>query len=208
MAKPKPQKFMIGTVLYVLLFAGAGQESIGGSDKDNKCGGEERWEEKILIDPGVDQINTRPIDTTIAGLTGINTKTPDTKFKNDRPRMEIEKKVYRIKNCFITDVLRENDNDLHLVIEDGDKKDPHTMIAEIPDPKCKEAQGSEFIENFIQTRQVLLDHASNYRHYLFTITGVLFVDKAHGQTGVAPNAVEIHPILELRATKKINPILK
>ena len=35
--------------------------------------------------------------------------------------MEIEKQVYTIKNCFITDIIREDDNDLHLVIEDGNK---------------------------------------------------------------------------------------
>jgi hypothetical protein len=28
------------------------------------------------------------------------------------------------------------------------------------------------------------------------VTGVAFFDFKHGQTGVAPNAIELHPILE------------
>jgi hypothetical protein len=30
------------------------------------------------------------------------------------------------------------------------------------------------------------------------VTGVAFFDFDHGQTGVAPNAVELHPVLVLR----------
>jgi len=30
------------------------------------------------------------------------------------------------------------------------------------------------------------------------LTGVLFFDVLHGQTGVAPNAVELHPVLALQ----------
>ena len=30
-----------------------------------------------------------------------------------------------------------------------------------------------------------------------TVTGVAFFDKIHGQTGVAPNGIELHPILHV-----------
>jgi hypothetical protein len=33
---------------------------------------------------------------------------------------------------------------------------------------------------------------------LATVTGVAFFDFQHGQTGVAPNAIELHPILAFR----------
>jgi hypothetical protein len=45
MAAAKPQKFIIGGLMYVLLFAGA-KEEIGGKDSDNKCGGEEDGRKK------------------------------------------------------------------------------------------------------------------------------------------------------------------
>ena len=205
MAKPKAQKYLVSGIFYFLLFAGAGSETIGGKDKDDKCGGEERWSIKVMEDASSDFINETPRDTTIAELLQINTKTGANKYQETKPRMGIESQVYRIRHCFITKVLIENDNDLHLVIEDGKK---HTLIAEIPDPKCQDAKNSAFINSFIETRQTMLQYANNYRHYMFTITGVLFVDKSHGQTGKAPNNIEIHPILEIKKEKKINPILQ
>jgi hypothetical protein len=205
MANPKAKKYFIGGLLYFLVFAGAGTETIGGSDSDDKCGGKERWAVKVMSDQAADFINETPHDTTMAELLKINTTTGVYKYKETKPRMAIESQVYRIKHCFITKILIENDNDLHLVIEDGKK---HTMIAEIPDPDCLDAQNSPFINSFVETRQTLMKYANNYRHYMFTITGVLFVDKSHGQTGKSPNNIEIHPILEIKKEKKINPILQ
>jgi hypothetical protein len=201
MAKAKPQKMIIGGLLYVLLFAGA-KEEIGGRDNDNICGGAERWKEKVLVDPDARQINQNPEETTIAHLLTIDTKSKDSKYTEGRSRMKIEEKMYRVKHCFITDVLRENDNDLHLVIEDGHG---NHMIAEIPDPACPDANKSEWLENFNQARSAMLQSGSNYRHFLFTITGVLFVDKSHGQTGKADNNVELHPVIEIKKEKQINP---
>jgi hypothetical protein len=204
MAKPKPENFLIGGLLYVLLFAGSGAEIIRERDKDNKCGGEERWKQKVLTDnnnsPGI--IETAR-ESTIQDLEKIDTKLPENKYAEGRPRMEIEKQVYIIRHCFITDIIRENDNDLHLVIEDGDK---NTMIAEIPDPQCPEAANSQWAQSFADAKQTIESFSNNYRHFLFTVTGVLFVDKAHGQTGKAVNNVEIHPVLEIKKEKKINPI--
>jgi hypothetical protein len=34
-----------------------------------------------------------------------------------------------------------------------------------------------------------------------TVTGVAFFDFKHGQTGVAPNAIELHPILAFSCTQ-------
>lgn len=201
---PKPQKFLIGSAMYILLFAG-GAEGIGGSDDDTKCGGEERWEQKVMIDPEADQVNETPQETTIEQLLAINTKTKENKYTESRPRRPFESQVFKIKHCFITDVLREDDNDLHIVIEDGKG---HHMIAEIPDPKCGQAKKSNWIDDFTKARKTMLDYASNYRHYLFTVTGVLFVDRYHRQTGAADNNVEVHPILDIKKEKKINPILK
>jgi hypothetical protein len=42
-----------------------------------------------------------------------------------RTKMGIESQVYRIRHCFITKVLIENDNDLHLVIEGREETYAH-----------------------------------------------------------------------------------
>ncbi|MEP6710859.1 MAG: hypothetical protein ABJA37_00505 [Ferruginibacter sp.] len=204
MPKASPKKYTIGALVYVLLFASAA-EKIGGGDNDTKCGGEEHWEQKVLIDPAADSINFNIKAATIKQLLAIDTKLPVNKYKESKPRMEIEKQIYEIKHCFVTDILRENDNDLHLVIEDGAG---NHMIAEVPDASCPAAQASDWSGNFEEVRADILTYANNYRHYLFTITGVLFVDKSHGQTGVAPNSIELHPIIAFTKEKKINPIPK
>lgn len=203
MAATKTQKYIAGGIMYILLFAGA-QEGIGGNDTDKKCGGEDRWQQKILVDDKAMNINTLSTLTTIASINSINTTAEPNKFADNKPRMSIEQQVYTIKHCYISDALRENDNDVHLVIEDGKG---HHMIAEIPDPTCIGIATSPWLGDIQKVRNFFLDHASNYRHFLFTVTGPLFVDKAHSQTGKADNNIEIHPILKLDAEKQINPIL-
>jgi hypothetical protein len=202
MPKVNRKKISIGAIMYVLLFAGTTEE-IGGRDNDDKCGGEEHWSQKVLTDPGAASIQLTIENSTIKNLLTIDTKLPQNKYGESKPRMEIEKHIYQVKHCFITDILRENDNDLHLVLEDGAG---NHMIAEVPDTDCSEAKKSDWSGNFEEVRSLILSHASNYRHFLFTVTGVLFVDRFHRQTGAAPNNVELHPIIEIKVEKKINPI--
>jgi hypothetical protein len=37
------------------------------------------------------------------------------------------------------------------------------------------------------------------------VTGVAFFDFNHGQTGVAPNAIELHPVLQICFGMNCNP---
>jgi len=193
-----PKKVIIAGVTYALLFAGAGA-GIVNRDNDNKCGGEERWEQKVLIDEKVEDINTTPVLTTIKDMNDISTS--NLEIKKNTERQDIEKQVYTIKDCFITHAIREDDNDIHIVIEDGQK---HTMIAEIPDTKCKDAKSSEFVDDFRKARKTFLKYQNVYNHYKFDITGVLFVDKKHSKppTGNGKNNVELHPVIDLKATTK------
>lgn len=196
------RNFMIGGLSYFLLFLGA-KEEIGGHDSDDICGGKQRWEVKVLRDTGASHINTTPKETTISHLLSINTEGQNNKFKDKGPRLEIEKQVYRVKNCFITDIIKEDDNDYHIVIEDGKG---NFMVAEVPDPDCPEAGQSDWSEDFTRARQTLVANGNNFRHFRFTITGVLFRDKSHTITGKAPNKVELHPVLSIKRQNSINPI--
>jgi hypothetical protein len=203
---PKPKKkitgkkFAAGAAMYLFLFL-AGKEKITGSDDDNICGGADRWDVKVMIDPAADSIDdSSPDGITIPTLHKIDTK-KKFKYGENKPRMQVEKEVYTIRRCFITKILREDDNDLHLVLEDGKG---NTMIAEAPDPECEDAKASDWVENFTKVRQFLLDHKSNYRHFRYKITGVAFVDKSHGAGGAAPNSIELHPILDIEIEKSID----
>jgi hypothetical protein len=160
------------------------------------CGGVERWDVKVLTDAAASQVNYTPKFTTIDSLIHIPTSP-----NQNAPRMQgIEFQSYRI-TCNITIKKNESDNDYHLVIKDGNE----TMIGEVPDPVCAVASTSAHVDEFIAARNWVNTHigtdpVSNVNIPSVDITGVSFVDVPHGQTGAAPNQMEIHPILNIQFT--------
>jgi len=160
------------------------------------CGGTERWSVKVLTDANVNTINFTPVITTLDSL--INLPTPVPTFSN--PRIAgIENKVYTIR-CHITIKKFESDYDYHLVLSDANN---HTLIAESPDPVCATASSSAHVNEFIAVRNFIDAHIAWGNVYNVNlpdvdVTGVAFVDIEHGQTGVAPNNIELHPMLDIR----------
>ena len=73
------------------------------------------------------------------------------------------------------------------------------MIAEIPLSAC--ASGSKVLAQITKARAAFeaahsqTQECFNCLHQLVTLVGVGFFDKLHGQTGVAPNGAELHPVL-------------
>jgi hypothetical protein len=99
-------------------------------------------------------------------------------------RLPFERHVFRV-TAAVTLVRPEADGDLHLVLSDGKR----TMIAESPSGGCtKKATAT-------RRRQIAQARAGVRVCSKATITGVAFFDFKHGQTGVAPNAIELYPIL-------------
>lgn len=158
------------------------------------CGGTERWAVKVLTDPGVNTINFTPVLTTLDSI--INLPTPIPTPTN--PRIAgIEDKVYTI-HCHITIKKAESDNDYHIVLSDG----VHTLIAESPDAVCSAASSSAYVNDFIAVRNfidanIAFGNVYNVNIPDVDVTGVAFIDIEHGQTGVAPNNLELHPILNI-----------
>jgi hypothetical protein len=99
-------------------------------------------------------------------------------------RLPFERHVYRVHGS-VTKVIPEADSDLHLVFQDG----VNHMIAEAASPTCN--------SNATSARRVQMKNARVSVRVCTNavITGVAFWDFKHGQTGVAPNAIELHPIL-------------
>lgn len=85
----------------------------------------------------------------------------------------------------VTLVRQEDGGDLHLVLRSGQDQ----MIAKSPDADC-DPGASLYYRRAIALARNLVRVCSKAR-----ITGVAFFDFKHGQTGVAPNAIELHPIL-------------
>ena len=196
--KAKTQKLLIGGLLYTLLFAGAA-ETITGSDSDNKCGGDELWEQKVLVDSQASKIITTPEETTIKEINRIPSDTE--RRTSATPRLSFEKQIVTVRHALIREVILEDDNDLHLVVQD---REGNHLIAEIPDPACNQAQRSDYIDDYSDAREAMKKHAHDFQHWEFDITGVLFKDRPHRQTGKADNNIEIHPVLKLRAVQQLN----
>src|SRR5260370_13401224 len=76
------------------------------------------------------------------------------------------------------------------------------MVTEITWPCCVSG-GSTFAAGIANARQQFDAHLTATKFFQSVsipvqITGVGFFDFIHGQTGVAPNGIELHPILDIR----------
>ena len=102
-------------------------------------------------------------------------------------RLPFERNVYQVEAAVVL-VRLEDDSDFHLVLRDGSAQ----MIAESPLPACAPRATA------IRRRQMRNVRAVVRVCGRARVTGVAFFDFDHGQTGVAPNAIELHPILTFR----------
>jgi len=165
--------------------------------------GVERWSVKTGTDPDVGQVNmSSSTATTIAALRGLTA--PSTLPANNRVA-PTETTIYTI-SATLTQYKLESDSDYHLVIQDASG---NTMIVEIPSPNCVGA-GSPFGTG-IQASRSAFDARYTATTSFQTanipvqVKGVGFFDFLHGQTGVAPNGIELHPILDIVFNPSSNP---
>lgn len=99
-------------------------------------------------------------------------------------RLPFEHRVFTVYAAN-TLVRPEADGDLHLVLRQGGNH----MIAEAPSPSCDSRATP------LRRRQMRVARSHVRSCARARVTGVAFFDTDHGQTGVAPNAIELHPIL-------------
>ena len=159
--------------------------------------GVERWAVKTGTDPAASQVNLSDVhDSTLAAMDAIPVPAG---FGQDAPRLPpVEETVYRL-SATLTGYKMEADSDYHLVLSDGQG---HTMIAEIPAPACV-GSGSPFLAGITKARG---EFDARYApgdffqpaNVAVTVTGVGFFDTIHGQTGVAPNGIELHPVQDIQ----------
>ena len=104
----------------------------------------------------------------------------------------------------------ENDSDIHVVLSPiGSPSE--TMIAEFVDVGCTQAGKSSQREAMLSARESFVaicgEPSPSFRvcHAQVEITGVGFFDFLHGQTGVAPNGIELHPVLAVSRIAEDTP---
>src|SRR6266496_4141175 len=205
--------FLVGVVLVVAAVGGAmTTQAVAGSHRRSSqpdaeeqedvvanpasstgsCG-VERWSVKTGTDADAGLINLQASTaTTIAARDAL--PAPATLPSNNRVR-PTETTLYQV-SATLTQYKLEADSDYHLVLSDGGG---HSMIAEIPDPLCVGsgsplATGVKAARNDFDARYTPTGSFQN-AGVAVTVTGVGFFDFQHGQTGVAPNAIELHAVL-------------
>lgn len=171
----------------------------GGAFTANYTGscGVERWAIKTGADPGAPAISLLPKLTTVAALGAI--PVPGSIPFSTRVKPS-ETTVFAVKDVKLTFVRLEDDGDYHLVLTDGTS----TMISEIPYPggscttgsawQCLISKARAAVDAKLPGLQLLKGKVESL---VVSVAGVGFFDTEHSQFGAAPNAIEMHPVLEI-----------
>lgn len=162
-------------------------------DASGQCG-VERWSIKVGQDSGAFSINQSSyVSSTIYNFHQSAKPASLPCCSRLSPR---ETTQYQLSGTLIK-YNKQTDKDYHLVIKDGSGR---TMIIEIADPNCATASAfgtgisrarSQFDARFVATSTMKTTSTA------VTVRGIGFWDYIHGQTGVAPNGIEIHPVLNI-----------
>jgi hypothetical protein len=192
-------------ILVMLVTAGIliGIVALASASPHADCG-EERAAVKLGRDVDARKIALDPVTVTIAELVLRSAPRPLPGSRRVTDERNTERTVYTI-HATITGYRLELDGDYHVVISD---EHGQTMIVELPDPGCAAtgAWPEQIRTARVAFRQLLADHrlaspAAKLRSVAVevVVTGVGFYDRVHGQTGVARNGVELHPVLAIEA---------
>jgi hypothetical protein len=160
-----------------------------------------RWDVKTLSDPLRTSVDFSAIPKNLLRLRRL---TPPSSLSSTTPRLPgIERHTYDVR-AQVIEAKIEDDGDIHLVIASRTYRH-RTMIVEFPNPNCV-ASGFKR-DRMRAARREVLDACGPLSTSSFTtlrgnvrIKGVGFWDEIHGQTGVAPNGIELHPVLRFRGT--------
>ena len=155
-----------------------------------------RWDVKTLSDPARKQVDFHPEGIKIGHLRQLD---PPESLDTDTPRFAgVERHFYEVKAQVVTAKIEE-DGDIHLVIAPRSAKNK-TMIVEFPNRACVDSAFKR--DKMDHARQAMLAECGSLSSSSFTtltgnvvVRGVGFWDEIHGQTGVAPNGIELHPVL-------------
>jgi hypothetical protein len=141
--------------------------------------GVERWTVKTLQD------RPRLLRDRLTTVRYLGSRPAPSSLPNTR--LPFERHIFTVVAAVVL-VREEADNDFHVVLEQGGQQ----MIAEGPAPYC-DPRATPFRRRQMATARRKVRLCGRAR-----VSGVAFFDYFHGQDGVAPNAIELHPIFGFR----------
>jgi hypothetical protein len=151
------------------------------------------WPVKIGKDPDALGVSLDPVPTTIDELRAV----PHVERPPAGRIAPVELRTWVLRDVELRSFQRAPDGDVHMVLADehGD-----TMIAEAAPPFCTDVD-SPWRPQILRVR-ALVDQripmtVMGSPHETVSLTGVGYIDYLHGQLGVAPNGIELHPVLAM-----------
>ena len=165
--------------------------------------GVERQPVKTLTDAEAGAVRLEAQSSTVEALVGLEAPA----YSERRSRNDAEKTTYSLVADVIGFKLEEGDGDFHIVIagESG-----ATLVAEIPDPNCSsgsavEKQIAHVRDSFVQQFGQPIPGVFRKLHkpVRVKIVGIGFFDRVHGQRGVAPNGIELHPVIAVEKAAEL-----
>ena len=160
--------------------------------------GVERWSVKTGSDPDATLVNLgTAIPATIVDLRALVAPV-DPPGPPLNARVQPAETTLYLVNATLTQYKKEDDVDYHIVIADSQGR---TMISESPSPACV-GPSSPFAAGIANVRAKLdarLTPTSFFQtaNIPVQLKGVGFFDFIHGQNGVAPNGIELHPLIDI-----------
>lgn len=153
--------------------------------------GIERWTVKTGVDPQANLVSDGALSTTIGSL--LSFAAPASLPENNRV-LPVEIAKFSV-DARLVKYRRTEDSDYHLVLQDAAGR---TMIVEVPHPDCV-AAGSPFKAQVVEARRridtsIIMSSTFRTADWPVRVAGVGFFDRLHGQEGVAPNGIELHPV--------------
>jgi len=179
--RPEPSRRVLLVLLVALIAAVVARVAAPASRQVTRWAapcGFERWTVKTLQDrPRL--LRVEP--TTVAHLTSL----PRPAHVTTR-RLPFERHIYSVI-ASTTFQREESDQDYHVELRVGSRQ----MIAEAPNaPFCTPNATTYRKVQMRRARRRIRSYCSRAH-----VVGVASFDYNHGQTGIAPNAIELHPIL-------------
>jgi hypothetical protein len=195
-----PARPAITSALAFLLMAASALLAVDGGVAHAIGCGLFRWDVKTLSDPDRRDVDFNARRTTVRRLRRLDSPGPYDGMPRTGP---VEKHVYRVR-AQVRLAKLEPDGDIHLVIAPPRAR-AKTMFVEFPDPRCVDKPFKR--PQMRRARNRTLNNCGDLSLFSFTelkgrvrIRGVGFWDEVHGQIGVAPNGIELHPVLSIRGT--------
>ena len=140
------------------------------------------------------RVSTRVTSTTISYLRG---RPKPTSYPKNARITTAELHTYQV-TAYLTQYKIEADGDIHLVLKDSSGR---SMIAEIPFGSCVPTasrwKAPIATARATFTRAMRTTTSWHYVHRLVDVRGIGYMDPPHGQTGAAPNGLELHPVIYL-----------